>query len=64
MTEEEFFRELGVGVYGWQMEVLRVLRDLKRGDCWCEVAIGNPMLQGRHTQACMAAKALMEPLGG
>lgn len=30
-----------------------LLKAMKRGDCWCEVATGNPMMQGRHSLACL-----------
>jgi len=29
-------------------------------DCWCECAIDNPMLQGRHTEVCKKIKELFE----
>jgi hypothetical protein len=35
------------------------LADLKRGDCWCEVAIGNPMCRGEHSSGCKKAQAIM-----
>jgi hypothetical protein len=39
--------------------VADALRGLKRGgDCWCEVAIGNPMYS-RHTEACDKARAAL-----
>jgi hypothetical protein len=38
---------------------LDLLLELKRGQgrvdphgCWCDVAIGNPMMQGRHSTLC------------
>ena len=33
----------------------RILRALRRGDCYCEAGIGNPMMPG-HTEACIAAQ--------
>lgn len=30
------------------------LRGLQHGDCWCQMAIGNPMVK-RHSSACVAA---------
>ncbi len=39
-------------------ELVKALQLLKRGDCWCEVAIGNPMFQGRHTQKCLMVQEL------
>lgn len=35
------------------------LAELKCGDCWCEVAIDNPMYNGEHTTACKKAQAIM-----
>lgn len=37
---------------------IKVLKNLKRGDCWCEVGIDNPNMGGRHSQACLDAKRL------
>lgn len=31
------------------------LLNLKRGACWCEVGIGNPMVRGVHSNACQRA---------
>ena len=31
------------------------LVNLKRGACWCEVGIGNPMVRGVHSNACQRA---------
>lgn len=25
---------------------------LRRGDCWCDVAISNPMMEGKHSALC------------
>ena len=41
------------------MLVFKALMDLKRGDCWCEMAIGNPMMRG-HSPHCENAKRAME----
>ena len=49
----KWFRESAV------RELVKVLRLLKRGDCWCEVGIGNPMLRGKHTQQCLIAQELL-----
>jgi hypothetical protein len=35
-----------------------VINKLKRGSCWCEMAIGNPMVKN-HSQGCQQAQALM-----
>lgn len=29
------------------------------GPCWCECAIGNPMMGGKHSAACLAARAVI-----
>lgn len=29
-----------------------VLKELKTGDCWCQVGIGNPMIT-EHSKACL-----------
>lgn len=39
--------------------VFKALMDLKRGDCWCEVAIGNPMMRN-HSPQCENAKRASE----
>jgi hypothetical protein len=37
------------------IDLVGILNRLKKGDCcWCDVAIGNPMLKD-HTQLCMDA---------
>ena len=38
-------------------QLAEALNGLLLGDCWCEVAIDNPMYQGKHTDACDAARA-------
>jgi len=46
----------------WREEQQRaavIIRGLKRGECWCEVAIGNPMVQ-THGVSCLAARAYLE----
>ncbi len=45
---------------------IKVIHALARGDCWCEVAISNPMFTA-HTDACKMAQALVgkpQPLVG
>lgn len=37
------------------------LRALKRGDCWCEMATGNPMVS-IHSHACQQARFIVEGL--
>ena len=46
LTENDKLREL--------------VRMLRRGDCWCEAGIGNPMLGGVHGTACSAIRAALE----
>lgn len=41
--------------------LLLLLQYLYRGHCWCEVSIGNPMVQ-THTPGCVFASQLMEEL--
>jgi hypothetical protein len=41
----------------WYTVMTNALLGLRLGaDCWCEVAIGNPMYGGKHTSACLAAR--------
>lgn len=37
-------------------ELVMALFQLKRGDCWCEAGIGNPMMKGGHSYDCNFAK--------
>jgi hypothetical protein len=38
------------------------LKSVARGDgCWCGVATGNPMYHGRHSAACVQARAVLTP---
>lgn len=39
-----------------QME--EALRGVMRGDCWCEMAVGNPMVKN-HAPQCRAARAAL-----
>lgn len=36
-----------------------LVEKLKRGDCWCEVGIGNPMVPG-HSDVCIAVGVAMK----
>jgi len=36
-----------------------VVSGLKRGDCWCEMAVGNPMVTS-HSASCLAAARVMQ----
>lgn len=40
-------------------KVREALEKLKRGDCWCEMGIGNPMVR-EHSPSCVAARAALE----
>lgn len=33
-------------------EMMSIFEDLKTGDCWCQVGIGNPMIT-EHSKACL-----------
>lgn len=43
-----------------RVQVLETLLGmLKRGGpdgCWCDVAIGNPMMEGKHSSLCQAVQ--------
>lgn len=41
-------------------ELVIALSQLKRGDCWCEAGIGNPMMQGGHSYDCNFAKQVID----
>ena len=41
------------------IKLREALEALKRGDCWCEMAIGNPMVKD-HSAACKLASAVLE----
>ncbi len=41
---------------------LECIRLLKRGDCWCEMAIDNPMVR-EHSAGCLKAKQVMKEVG-
>jgi hypothetical protein len=41
--------------------IIAILTFLKRGDCWCEVAINNPMVT-EHSRGCIEAKKLYEEI--
>lgn len=32
--------------------------------CWCDVAIGNPMLGGKHMRSCLNAQKIMNEIEG
>jgi len=39
--------------------LIKALDLLKRGECFCEVGIGNPMYGGSHTSECQAVSNLL-----
>jgi len=39
--------------------MITVIRGLRRGSCWCEMGIGNPMVS-QHTRTCLEASRLMD----
>ena len=40
-------------------EARHLLLQMKNAECWCEVGIGNPMFQGRHTSLCLSIQEYM-----
>jgi hypothetical protein len=38
---------------------LRALKLLKKGSCWCEIGIGNPMYKN-HSEGCKIAQHILE----
>ena len=44
-------------------ELVQVIKGLKRGSCWCEMAIGNPMVSS-HSEKCKAAREAVRRYGG
>lgn len=43
-------------------KVTRALKLVKRGECWCEMAVGNPMVH-RHSPQCLNAQMVIEKVG-
>lgn len=37
-------------------DLARALWQMRQGSCWCSVGIGNPMMGGRHSDACDLAR--------
>jgi hypothetical protein len=37
-------------------ELLEALKGMMRGDCFCECGIDNPMMDGKHSEACIKAR--------
>ena len=45
-------------------QLLVAIEGLKRGQCWCEVAVGNPMMRGIHGKHCDAVRKLVAKVKG
>lgn len=43
-------------------EILSALEGLKRGSCWCQMAIGHPMMKS-HSEACIKVQEIMNKHG-
>lgn len=43
-------------------ELLLALSSSGKGDCWCGVAIGNPMYRGRHSELCVRIRTALTPM--
>lgn len=42
-----------------ELMAIHALHKLRRGDCWCEMSINNPMVQ-THSEACEMARCAVE----
>jgi hypothetical protein len=40
-------------------ELEEALKGLRRGDCFCEAGIDNPMMGGKHSEECLRAKSAL-----
>ena len=47
-------------------DLLAALESLKHNneDCWCDCAIDNPMMHGKHSAACIQARAAIAKARG
>ena len=45
-------------------DMYEALKGLRRGSCFCECGIDNPMMRGRHTAACIAAQSAIAKAEG
>ncbi len=41
----------------------QALKGVKRGSCWCEMAVGNPMVHS-HSPQCLNAQVVIDNLEG
>ena len=49
-----------VGLCQTALDALAALRELKRGGkCWCDMAIGNPMVR-EHSKGCKMSQAILD----
>lgn len=39
--------------------LLNALKEVKRGQCWCEMAVGNPMVHS-HSPQCLNAQVVID----
>ncbi len=44
-------------------QLVRALKGVKRGECWCEMAVGNPMVH-KHAPQCLNAQAVIKKVEG
>jgi hypothetical protein len=35
--------------------MVQLFKELRRGDCWCGVGIGDPSMRGEHSLVCVKA---------
>lgn len=47
-----------------ESELIEVIKGLRRGSCFCEAGIDSPIMQGRHTEACIKAQAAIAKAEG
>ncbi len=47
------------GMHEYVDELVKALKGVKRGSCWCEMAIGNPMVSS-HDSDCKFAKRVLK----
>jgi hypothetical protein len=59
-NELEIIQEALTGAKDIMERSFKALTLLKRGDCWCEMAIGNPMIHD-HSEGCKIAQELFAP---
>lgn len=55
-------KEIEIDVKEIISDLKMLLHYLKRGSCWCEVGIDNPMYKGEHTNGCLQAQKIVDKL--